>query len=200
MFINFGTFLKKLTMENIADIRKDYIKHALSKDSTLANPIDQFQIWFDEALNADVAEVNAMVLSTVSKSNRPSSRIMLLKGVENRQFVFYTNYQSSKGQDMENNPFVSLNFFWAELERQVRIEGRISKVTEKISTDYFQSRPRGSQIGAHASPQSTPIADRTILEERAAHLKDKFGDEPIKKPAQWGGYSLEADQIGRAHV
>lgn len=188
---------------NIADIRNDYIKHVLNKESTSDNPIIQFKNWFDEALKAEVTEVNAMTLSTVNKENRPSARIMLLKGIEEEQFIFYTNYQSDKGNQMEENPFVALTFFWPELERQVRIEGKIEKVSPEVSSAYFQSRPKDSQIGAIASPQSTPIANRKILEERVINLTEVYKNKSIERPAQWGGYAVTPDRIefwqGRAN-
>ncbi|MDH5366269.1 MAG: pyridoxamine 5'-phosphate oxidase [Cyclobacteriaceae bacterium] len=188
---------------NIADIRNDYIKHVLNIESTSDNPIQQFKEWFDEALKAEVTEVNAMILSTVNKENRPSARVMLLKGIEEGQFIFYTNYQSDKGNQMEENPFVALTFFWPQLERQVRIEGKINKVSPEVSTSYFKSRPKDSQIGALASPQSTPIANRKILEERVTNLTNKYKNKPIERPAQWGGYAVTANQVefwqGRAN-
>lgn len=188
---------------NIADIRNDYIKHVLNKESTSDNPIIQFKNWFDEALKAEVTEVNAMTLSTVNKENRPSARIMLLKGIEEEQFIFYTNYQSDKGNQMEENPFVALTFFWPELERQVRIEGKIEKVSPEVSSAYFQSRPKDSQIGALASPQSTPIANRKILEERVTNLTKAYKNKSIERPTQWGGYAVTPDRIefwqGRAN-
>lgn len=195
MFINFGAKYYTMSSNTIADIRQDYIKHALSKESTAANPIEQFNIWFNEAMEAEVKEVNSMTLSTVSDLNRPSSRIVLLKGVEEGQFIFYTNYQSNKGRQIESNPYVSLNFFWHELERQVCIEGKAVKVDTKTSSSYFESRPRASQIGAHTSPQSTPVTNRTILEERFAKLTQEFGDAPIERPAQWGGYAVFANKL-----
>jgi len=176
----------------IAEIREEYLKNILSKSSTSTDPFDQFKIWFDEALKAEVPEVNAMMLSTVTSENRPTARVVLLKGLENGKFIFYTNYQSDKGQQIEKNPNVALTFFWPALERQVRIEGVARKVSTEISTEYFLSRPRGSQIGAHVSPQSTPVANRTILEERALKITKKFEGKAITKPAQWGGYAVDA--------
>lgn len=181
---------------NIADIRKDYIKNELSKKNTSNDPIAQFKKWFDEALKSDVAEVNAMTLSTVTKYNRPTGRIVLLKGIEDNRFVFYTNYQSDKGKELDNNPFAGLTFFWNELERQVRIDGKVERVAPEVSTAYFQSRPRESQIGAYTSPQSTPIANRQVLEERFTKLTKEFeGKETIERPMQWGGYAVIPDRI-----
>ena len=133
-----------------------------------------------------------MNLATVNENGRPASRIVLLKGIENHKFVFYTNYQSRKGKELDQNPACSLTFFWPELERQVRIEGSASRVDEKRSEKYFQSRPRGSQVGAWASPQSTLISDRFLLEERSKQLEDKFkGQDVLPKPNQWGGYEID---------
>jgi len=153
-------------MKGISDIRSEYSKATLDLNSVDPNPIRQFEKWFKEALESELPEPNAMNLASISEGGRPSSRIVLLKGIENGQFVFFTNYQSQKGRELELNPACALNFFWPELERQVRIEGVASRVDPQASDTYFQSRPRGSQIGAWASPQSTVIKDRTILEER----------------------------------
>lgn len=179
-------------MNDIASIRKEYSKAALDAKSVLQDPIRQFTKWFDEALSANVLEPNAMNLATVNENGRPASRIVLLKGVENNKFVFYTNYQSRKGRELDNNPACSLTFFWPELERQVRIEGVASRIDEKRSEAYFQSRPRGSQVGAWASPQSTLISDRLLLEERAKKMEEKFkGLDVLPKPNQWGGYEID---------
>ncbi len=137
-------------------------------------------------------EPNAMNLATISNGGRPTSRIVLLKGIENECFVFYSNYQSNKGRNLEENPACALNFFWPELERQIRIEGMATRVSEEKATAYFQSRPRTSQVGAWASPQSAVISDRTILEQRAAEIDRKFaGQQSLPKPKQWGGYQVE---------
>ena len=187
----------------IADIRNEYIKNSLTKKSVAKDPIEQFNIWIKEALEARVSEVNAMTLSTVTLENRPSGRIVLLKGVENDQFLFYTNYQSNKGKELDSNPYASLTFFWAELERQVRIEGKVKRVAPEVSDSYFYSRPIGSQIGAVTSPQSTPIDNREILEERAMKLSKKYQNQTIQRPAQWGGYGVIPDRVefwqGRAN-
>jgi pyridoxamine 5'-phosphate oxidase len=143
-----------------------------------------------------VPEPNAFTLSTVTDDGRPSGRILLLKGVENGKFIFYTNYQSAKGKEMEKNPACALTFFWPELERQVRIEGVASKTDAGSSEKYFQSRPRESQIGAWASPQSAVISGREILEERAKELQKKFdGVAKLPKPNQWGGYEVDPNEI-----
>jgi pyridoxamine 5'-phosphate oxidase len=150
-------------MHNLAEIRKEYSKATLDITNVSTNPIQQFSKWFDEALTAKVLEPNAMSLATVSNDNRPSCRIVLLKGIEENRFLFYTNYQSHKGKELENNPVCALTFFWPELERQVRIEGVVDRVAENKSIEYFQSRPLGAQVGAWASPQSSIIDNRTIL-------------------------------------
>lgn len=179
-------------MQSIADIRKDYSKASLDVSNVSVNPIQQFQKWFDEALKAEVPEPNAMNLATVNQDGRPSSRIMLLKGIENNRFVFFTNYQSDKGQALEANPACALTFFWPELERQVRIEGVATRIDENRSELYFQSRPRLSQIGAWASPQSSLLSDRKLLEERFKQMEEKFREQPVlPKPKQWGGFEVE---------
>lgn len=177
---------------NIADIRQDYKKDALSEKDVLSDPLKQFQKWFDEAIVSKVMEPNAMTLATVSESHMPSARIVLLKGIENDGFVFYTNYQSHKGIELAKNPQAALTFFWAELERQVRIQGIVEKVSKEQSEIYFKSRPKDSQIGAWSSPQSAVIVNRDILEARQAELTLKFKDDKVlPKPAQWGGYILK---------
>ena len=190
-------------MTNIADIRTDYIKYQLTKESTLDNPVEQFSAWFQEALIAEVHEVNAMNLATIKSDNRPSSRIVLLKSVDNGKFLFYSNYLSNKGKELSNNPYAALTFFWSELERQVRIEGKITLVSKEQSDQYFSSRPRGSQISAATSPQSAVIDNRKILEERAANIESKYASKEVTRPSQWGGYALIPDYMefwqGRAN-
>ena len=179
-------------MQPIADIRQDYTKASLDVKNVSEDPIVQFEKWFKEALAAEVPEPNAMNLATVNRDGRPSSRIMLLKGVERNKFVFFTNYQSDKGQALEQNPACALTFFWPELERQVRIEGIASRIDEKRSEEYFQSRPRASQIGAWASPQSTLLDNRDILEQRVKQMEERFKDLTVlPKPKQWGGFEVE---------
>lgn len=179
--------------KSIADIRKDYSKAMLDVSTVNPDPVLQFEHWFSEAVKADVIEPNAMGLSTVNEQGKPSSRVVLLKGIENRKFVFYTNYQSRKGKELAANSACALTFFWPDLERQVRIEGVASRIDPKRSEAYFQSRPRNSQIGAWASPQSSPLNNREILEERFFQMEKKFdGMEVLPKPHQWGGYEVEA--------
>jgi pyridoxamine 5'-phosphate oxidase len=183
-------------MTKLSDIRKNYTKNELLTETIDKDPIKQFNHWFREAIESEVLEPNAMTLSTINAAGRPTSRIVLLKGIEENRFLFFTNYQSSKGKELEQSPACALNFFWPELERQVRIEGIAERIEEKASTAYFQSRPRGSQIGAWASPQSSVIKDRETLEKRVAELEEKYKDaEVLPKPNQWGGFAVETFQI-----
>jgi pyridoxamine 5'-phosphate oxidase len=183
-------------MTKLSDIRKNYTKSELLIENVDQDPIKQFDQWFNEAIESQVPEPNAMTLSTITAAGRPTSRIVLLKGIDQNKFLFFTNYQSSKGKELEQNPACALNFFWPELERQVRIEGIAERIEEIASTAYFQSRPRGSQIGAWASPQSSVIKDRETLEKRVAELEEKYKDaEVLPKPNQWGGFAVEAFQI-----
>lgn len=182
-------------MKDIADIRQDYQKAELDETATGDNPIFFFAQWFSEAQNAKVTEVNAMTLATVDEHNHPDARIVLLKGVEKEQFIFYTNYNSSKGRDINHNPNVCLVFFWKELERQVRIRGTISKVAAEVSDAYFQSRPQGSRLGAWASPQSHPIKSRDILVENYKLYEQAYLDKEIPRPSHWGGYAVEPKSI-----
>lgn len=179
-------------MQDLAQIRKEYRLHTLDEKSINASPFKQFETWFNEALTANVLEANAMTLATVSANNRPSARIVLLKGFTDQGFTFYTNYQSSKGKDLIENPYCSLSFFWPELERQVRIEGVSERVSAAESDAYFNSRPRESRLGAWTSPQSSVIASRQILEERYKTIEKQYaGQDVIKRPTQWGGYLVK---------
>lgn len=181
---------------NIAQIRTDYALQSLDIAEVAVNPFVQFQQWLEQAIQAAVLEPTAMHLATAGKDNRPAGRVVLLKGVEQEQFVFYTNYESEKGQALSENPYASLTFFWAELQRQVRITGKVEKVSEETATAYFHSRPRESQIGAWASPQSHAIASRQVLEAKYAELVAQFENLPaIPKPAYWGGYALIPDSF-----
>jgi pyridoxamine 5'-phosphate oxidase len=178
-------------MNDIASLRNEYSKAQLDVSSISKDPVQQFDKWFQDAVTAKVPEPNAMNLATVN-GGRPSSRIVLLKGVEHGKFVFYTNYQSNKGRELEENPACCVTFFWPELERQIRIEGVAARVEAGRSDAYFQSRPRGSQVGAWASPQSTIINERTLLEERAKQIEEKFkGQDKLPRPHQWGGYEID---------
>jgi pyridoxamine 5'-phosphate oxidase len=175
----------------IADIRKDYkLKSLLEKDVD-ANAIKQFGIWWQEALNSEIDEVNAMTLATASADGIPAARIVLLKGYDEQGFVFFTNYESFKGSQLAENPRACLVFFWKELERQVRITGLVEKVSGEESDAYFNSRPEGSRIGAWASPQSQVIENREWLEEREKKLSRDFSTQSIKRPAHWGGYRVK---------
>jgi pyridoxamine 5'-phosphate oxidase len=179
---------------NLAAIRKDYTLQDLTVEQTAAEPFSQFQTWLTEALEAKVPEPNAMHLSTVSAAGRPSGRIVLLKGLTDKGFVFFTNYESRKGQELASNQWASLTFFWPELERQVRIEGITELVSGRESDAYFHSRPRGSQIGAWASPQSRQIPGRQTLEDSISRLAQEFGEQSlIPRPPHWGGYCVVPD-------
>lgn len=177
----------------LPDMRRDYRQGKLDESKLISDPIQQFELWFEEAKNSEVMEANAMVLATAAQ-NRPSQRVVLLKGIETEGFFFYTNYQSKKAQEMAENPFASLCFHWDRIERQVRIEGSVKKISKEASDTYFQSRGRGSRIGAWASPQSQEISDRAFLEEKVKSIEEKFkGEEKFPKPDFWGGYCLVPD-------
>ena len=180
-----------MNQEDIKNIRSEYLAASLSETDTNADPIKQFEKWFNEALKAEVAEPTAMTLATATSDGRPSARIVLLKGFNDDGFVFYTNYLSRKGKEIAKNPLGSLLFFWIGLERQVRIEGTIEKVSREESEQYFHSRPRGSQLGAIASPQSQEIADRKVLESKFEEIEAQYADQEIPKPSFWGGYILK---------
>ncbi|HEY9000221.1 MAG TPA: pyridoxamine 5'-phosphate oxidase [Mucilaginibacter sp.] len=180
-----------MNQADIQNIRSEYLAASLSETDTNADPIKQFDKWFNEALKAEVAEPTAMTLATATSDGRPSARIVLLKGFNDEGFVFYTNYLSRKGKEIGKNPLGSLLFFWAGLERQVRIEGVLEKVSREDSEKYFHSRPRASQLGAIASPQSQEIADRNVLEKKFSEAEMQYGDQEIPKPSFWGGYILK---------
>ena len=173
----------------IADLREHYEKGALLESEAAASPFDQFQRWFDEALGAGVPEPNAMTLATVGEDGQPAARIVLLKGMDERGLVFFTNYQSRKGLELSARPLAALLFFWPQLERQVRVEGRVERVADAESDAYFASRPLGSRIGAWASEQSAQIANREVLVQREAEIRARFGDDP-PRPPHWGGLRL----------
>ena len=178
----------------IADIRRDYKLKSLNEADVAANPIDQFTAWWDEAIDSNIDEVNAMTLATATTDGKPSARIVLLKGYNEAGFTFFTNYNSHKGQQIANNPFVALVFFWKELERQIRIEGIIEKLSEADSDAYFYSRPTGSKIGAWSSPQSSVIPNRQVLENNEQQFKEQFGED-IPRPTHWGGYIVKPNLI-----
>ncbi len=175
---------------SVADLRKDYKRSGLERADADPNPFKQFRKWFDQAREAQLPEPNAMTLATATAVGNPSARMVLLKDFDERGFVFYSNYESHKAQQLQENPWASLVFWWAELERQVRIEGRVEKVSDEESDTYFHSRPLLSQLGAWASHQSQVIDSREVLEQRLEELKVKFENQEIPRPQHWGGYRV----------
>ena len=182
-------------MDCISRLRKEYSRSRLDESVATPDPIEQFRRWFDEALAADLHEPNAMTLATATPEGRPSARIVLIKGFDERGFIFYTNYEGRKARELEANPHCALVFYWAELERQVRIEGRVSRVSEEESDAYFASRPRGSQLGAWVSEQSRSIENRGALELRLREFEREYEGREIPRPPYWGGYRVEPEVI-----
>jgi pyridoxamine 5'-phosphate oxidase len=180
--------------EQVAGLRKDYGQASLSEDDVAADPMAQFERWFEQALKAEVNEPNAMTLATVGPDGRPSSRIVLIKQFDQRGFTWYTNYDSQKGQQLRANPFAALLFFWSELERQVRIEGGVETTSAQESDTYFHSRPLQSRLSAIASQQSAPIAGRAALEQNYEAVARQYGEEP-PRPPNWGGFRLIPERI-----
>ncbi|MDQ4106639.1 MAG: pyridoxamine 5'-phosphate oxidase [Actinomycetota bacterium] len=180
---------------SLADLRKEYTRSGLSVSDVLPNPVDQFRRWFEEALEADLHEPNGVVLATATPDGRPSARVVLLKGFDERGFVFYTNYEGRKARELERNPYCALLFYWGELERQVRVEGRASRVPDRESDAYFAARPRGSRLGAWASEQSQPVESRGALEERLKELESEYEGREIPRPPFWGGYRVEPESM-----
>ena len=178
---------------NIADLRKSYEKAELSEDASAADPLKQFERWLNEAIQSEVPEPNAMTVATVASNMRPSTRVVLIKGYDERGIVWYTNYDSRKGKELAGNPFAALQFHWVELERVVRIEGRMEKISDAESDAYFHSRPLDSRIGAWASPQSQVIDGRGVLVTNAAKDAAQFMLNP-PRPPHWGGYRLVPDE------
>ena len=178
-----------MSTPDLAALRNDYSLKTLDEAQVDADPLKQFGVWMVEAIHAQVPEPTAMNLATVDADGRPSARIMLLKGVDPRGFVFYTNYESRKGRELAARPAAALTFLWKELERQVRIEGAVERVTEAESEEYFATRPLGSRIGAWASPQSRAIENRAWLEERIEKLSAQYGETP-PRPPHWGGFRV----------
>lgn len=174
----------------VADLRKDYTLQGLQEKDADPNPFKQFQTWFDQALTAELPEPNAMTLATASLDGKPSARMVLLKNFDDRGFVFFTNYRSHKGQELTGNPQAALVFWWAELERQVRIEGCVEKASDAESEAYFHSRPLNSRLGAWTSDQSQVVSSREELEQRLYELKTKYENEEIPRPSHWGGYRV----------
>ena len=175
---------------SIADIRKDYKLASFDETDAAANPINQFTNWWNDATKSNIDEVNAMTLATVTPKNTPSARIVLLKGYDEKGFVFFSNYLSDKGKELSNNPTAALVFFWKELERQVRIEGVVEKVSEQESDEYFNSRPASSRIGAWASHQSAIIEYRQVIEQNVEKYTEAVGGDNIPRPDHWGGYRV----------
>jgi len=182
-------------MQSLATIRKEYRLQALVEQEALKDPLEQFSKWWNEALASHLEEVNAMTLATASPDGMPAARIVLLKGYDARGFVFFSNYNSHKGQQLERNPKACLVFFWKELERQVRISGKVEKTSAEESDAYFISRPEGSRIGAWASPQSQVIDSREWLESNEQQVREQFSEGPIHRPPHWGGYRVIPDMI-----
>ena len=182
-------------MDHLARLRKEYTSAGLTESAADSDPIAQFRRWFDAAIAADLHEPNAMTLATATPGGRPSARIVLLKGFDERGFVFYTSYEGRKGVQIEANPRCALVFYWGELERQVRVEGRVSRIPEEESDEYFGSRPRGSQLGAWASEQSRPVEGRDVLEERLRRLEAEYEGREVPRPPFWGGYRVEPETI-----
>ncbi|MEY4561122.1 MAG: hypothetical protein RLZZ618_399 [Pseudomonadota bacterium] len=181
-------------MSPLADLRKNYERAELTEAAALADPVAQFGLWFQQALDAQVPEANAMTLATVGPEGRPSTRIVLIKEFDAQGLVWYTNFDSRKGHELEACPFAALQFHWVELERVVRAEGRVEKVSAELADAYFQSRPLGSRLAAWASPQSEVITSREALDASLAEVTARFGDNP-PRPPHWGGYRLVPDSF-----
>jgi pyridoxamine 5'-phosphate oxidase len=177
----------------IAALRREYAKEALDEQSVAPDPIMQFRIWFDQALEARIADANAMTLATVSQDGRPSARVVLIKDISDEGLSFFTNYLSAKARDLEAVPYGALVFYWAELERQVRFEGQVERVPDRVSDEYFATRPRASQIGAWASAQSEVVESRAALEKELAQLDQRYAEGEVPRPDHWGGYILKPE-------
>lgn len=177
--------------KHLADIRRDYSHSELSEDSVSDGPFAQFDSWMNDALKADLVEPTAMTLSTVSADQRPSSRVVLLKGFDANGFVFFTNYESQKGTELAANPHAAIHFFWPELERQINIRGAVARTSREESEQYFRSRPFESRIGAAASKQSSTIESRDDLEKRVEELREKYLGSNVPLPPFWGGFRLK---------
>lgn len=191
------TFHRSMNDSQLADLRKTYSQRTLSETDVLPDAVRQFRQWLDDALAAKLDEPTALTLSTVNAAGQPSSRVVLLKGLPDEAgFLFYTNYDSRKGHDLAEQPLAALNFFWPGLERQVRVEGHVEKAPAEMSTEYFQSRPRSSQLGAWASPQSQVIGSREELEAREREFAENFAaQDPLPRPENWGGYILRPHRV-----
>lgn len=184
--------LDKTTIQNL---RQDYRSASLLENDVDTNPYLQFEKWFTEALQAEILEPNAMTIATANKNSIPSARIVLLKGFDEHGFVFYTNYDSQKGKELAENPYAAILFYWGDLERQIRIEGVVEKVSEQDSNLYFNTRPKGSQLGALTSPQSQVIPDRNFLEKKLAKLEKEYQNKEVPKPINWGGFRVIPNKI-----
>jgi len=184
-----------MAISSIADLRKDYTRETLNEADVDPNPFQQFQRWFEQALNAELPEPNAMTLATASKDGTPAARIVLLKAIDDRGFTFFTNYNSAKGKELEANPQAALVFLWIELERQVRIVGTVEKISSKESDGYFFSRPHNSRLGAWASEQSKVIPNRNGLEQKLAALKLEYESREVPRPPHWGGFRVIPSEI-----
>ena len=184
-----------MDLKDIQNLRQDYRASTLLEQDVAANPVKQFEKWFDEALKAEIWEPNAMTLATATVNGVPSARIVLLKGFSEQGFAFYTNYLSRKGKELAKNPRAALIFSWGQLERQVRVEGTVEKLSKEQSEQYFHSRPIGSQLGALVSPQSQEIAGREELESKWQQLETEYQDKEIPKPAFWGGYIVKPQLV-----
>jgi len=181
--------------QQISLLRRDYVSQPFDESHVAADPFDQFKHWFAEAMLAEQPDGEAMTLSTVAGGGSTAGRVVLLKGFDSGGFVFYTNYESRKSRELATNPQAALTFYWHTLNRQLRIEGKIEKASRQEAEEYFQTRPRGSQIGAWASPQSDEIVSRDVLEQRVAEIEARFGEGEIPCPPFWGGWRLEPDKI-----
>lgn len=180
---------------DLSDRRKDYTKQALTQADLLEDPIEQFKLWFSQAEDVEIDEPNAMCLATATAGGQPSTRVVLLKGITEGGFVFYTNYESRKAGELDANPSVAANFFWLPLQRQVNITGRVVRVSKAESLKYFLTRPLGSRLGAWTSPQSKVIGSRQILEAKLEQMKRKFADGKVPLPDDWGGYRILPETI-----
>ena len=180
---------------DVANLRKEYTRAGLAEADVAPDPVEQFRRWFDVALAAGLHEPNAMTVATATRDGRPSARVVLLKGFEERGFVFYTNYEGRKGRELEENPRAALLFYWGELERQVRVEGAVSRVSEEESDAYYASRPRGSRLGAWASEQSRVVGGREVLEERIGDLEAEYEGREVPRPPFWGGYRVGPEVV-----
>lgn len=180
---------------DIEGLRREYAGEELLEDNIHDDPVEQFSVWFEQALRSEVKEPNAVSLATATADGKPSARIVLLKGFDKRGFRFFTNYESRKARELDENPHASLCFFWQELERQVRIEGKVKKLSREESENYFSKRPRLSQIGAWASRQSEKVESRDQMEAKFREFQEKFEDEPVPAPEFWGGYRLHPTSI-----